>query len=883
MTRLRSLASRLAALFRKENLREEFDQELRVHVEMEIEQNLRRGMSPEQAHRAARLRIGGVDQAKEAWWDQRGLPALESLVQDLRYGLRALLRTPVYAAVAVLSLALGIGANTAMFTVIHALVLRPLPYPEPGRLVNVWSAFTWQEGHGWGSVSVPDLQDWRQQNDVFEEMAAFLAGGVNLTREGASVRLLAAHVEADMFRVLGVKPLLGRVLLPEENVAGKDRVVVLGHGLWQTTFGADPRIVGQQVWIDGASHLVVGVMPRGFQFPPRSGIELWTPITLGESWQQERGSHWLNVIARLKPGISATTAQLNLNAISDRLRKLYPDTNATRGASVRSFHLQTVKATALLLLVLYGAVGFILLLACANVAHLVLGRAAARARELSVRLALGASRFRVVRLLLAESLLLAAAGGAAGFLASRWSLAGLLRLAGEHLPAGEPIEVNTTVLVYSILLSLGAGLLAGLWPALRSSRVDLQTALKDVDPTAGTALRRRRGRLMIIEVALSLILVLGAALLLQSLRSLTRFDLGFRPQHVLTMKLALPGARYSRPEQATAFYDAVLDRVRVLPGMSYASVINLLPIQSAYTNLNFSIQGRELPPPGHEPAAEHRLISPDYFRVMGIPLISGRYFGPEDRAGAQRVALINQLTAERYFPNQNPIGKRIAYGTKPKPDSWMTIVGIVGNVRDAGVYRPGLNVLYAPLRQFDVTHRTMSLVLRTTVEPETLSQAVRREVADLDRDAAVFLVKTMEQVVYDSTTGTRLLSRLLTIFSALALVLALVGVYGVMSCLVTQRTHEFGVRMALGAARGAILRLVLRDGLRQGLKGTLLGISCAVGVSRPLGQFVIGMSPLHVATCAAAAALVLGVALIASLVAARRASRVDPLAALRHE
>ncbi|MBM3746122.1 MAG: ABC transporter permease [Acidobacteria bacterium] len=796
---------------------------------------------------------------------------------------RALLRSPVYSVVAVLSLALGIGANTAMFTLIHALVLRPPPYPEPERLVNLWSTATWQGSSSWGSVSVPDLRDWREQNDVFEEMAAFQAGGVNLTREGASVRLLAAHVEAGVFRVLKVQPLLGRVILPEENTAGRDRVVVLGHGLWETTFGADPRIVGQQVWINGASHVVVGVMPRGFRFPPRSGIEAWTPLTLEEAWQKERGSRFLNVIARLKPGISQTTAQLNLNAISDRLRRLYPEDNATRGASVRSFHLETVAATARLLLVLYGAVGLILLLACANVAHLVLGRAAARARELSVRVALGAGRLRVVRLLLTESLLLAAAGGAAGFFASRWSLAALLRLAGEHLPAGEPIEVNNAVLAYCILVSLAAGLLAGLWPALRASRVELQSALKDVDPTAGTALRRRRGRLMVIEIALSLVLVLGAALLLQSLRSLTRFDLGFRPERVLTMKVALPDTRYSRPGETEAFYDTLLERVRALPGVNHAGVITLLPIQSAYCNSNFSIQGRELPPPGHEPAAEFRLISPDYFRVMGIPLIAGRHFRPEDRAGGRRVALINQRIAEKYFPGEDPVGKQIAIGTQPKPDSWMTIVGVVGNVRDAGVYRQGLNVLYQPFSQSDGGWKTVSLVLRASVEPETLSQAVRREVAGLDRDAAVFLVKTMEQVVYDSTTGTRLLSRLLTLFSGLALVLALIGVYGVMSCLVTQRTHEFGVRMALGAARGGILRLVLRDGLRQGLKGALLGISCAVGMSQPLGRYVIGMSPLHVATCLGAVALVLGVALAASLLAARRASRVDPLSALRHE
>jgi len=884
MTSLRTLGSRFLALFRKRRLEEELDAELRFHLVMETEQNLRRGMSPEEARHAAVRSFGGVEQTKEAWRDRRGLPRVEEWLRDLRFAARTLAGSPGFAVFAVLSLALGIGANTAIFTVVRALVLRPLPYPEPGGLVKLWESLTWQgRSNAYGTVSVANLQDWREQNQVFEEVAAFRPEGANLTHGENTLRVVATYVEGGVFRIMGVKPLLGRTILPEESAAGRDRVAVLSHGLWERAFGADPDLVGEKIQINGAAHTVVGVMPWGFQFPPRTSTELWTPLVFSARLQAERGSHWLEVIARLKPGVSWRAAQRNMDEIAGRLARLYPDTNATRGVTVHPLHLETVRETAQILLVLSGAVGFILLLACANVAHLVLARATGRHRELAVRVALGAGRWRVVRLLLAESVVLAAAGGTAGFFAARWFLDALLALAREQMPEGIPVEADAAVLWFCVIASLFAATLAGLIPALRVSQIDLGAALKDAGGPAGTALRRNRSLLMVWEVALALVLAIGALLLIRSLRVLNRFDHGFQTERVLTMKLALPEIRYATPAEAIAFHEGLLEEVRAIPGVSSAGLINYLPIQSWRETRSFTIPGRETPPPGHEPAAGLRRVSAGYFEAMGIPLLAGRYLRRDDAAGRQPVALISRLTAERYFPGENPVGRSIRYGLKPGEGELTTIVGMVGDIRERGVYRPVPTVVYLPYGQADWPQKFMSLVLRASVEPGTLTSTLRQLVRKRDPEAAVFLVKTMEQVVSESVAGTRLLSRLLTIFSLLALALAAVGVYGVMSYLVTQRTHEIGVRMALGAGRREVVRMVLARGLRNAISGTALGLMWTGLMSVALRRFVIGIGAIDPWTYLSAVLGILALVVVASGWPAWRASRVDPLIALHNE
>jgi putative ABC transport system permease protein len=488
-----------------------------------------------------------------------------------------------------------------------------------------------------------------------------------------------------------------------------------------------------------------------------------------------------------------------------------------------------------------------------------------------------------VRLLLAESAVLAAAGGMACIYAARWSLDVLMALVRDELPQGVPVEADTAVLWFCVIVSLFAAALAGLIPALRVTQIDLQAALKDAGGPAGTALRRNRSLLMVWEVALALVLAIGALLLIRSLRVLNRFDLGFRPERVLTMKLALPGIRYSKPEEAVAFYEGLLEEACAIPGVSSAGLINYLPIQAWRETRNFTIQGRETPPPGHEPAADLRRVSAGYFQALGIPLLAGRYLRQDDTAGREPVVLISRLVAERYFPNENPLGRSIRFGIKVGQGDWTTIVGIVGDVRDRGVYRPAPTVIYAPYGQTAWPQQFMSLVLRASLEPETLTGALRRLVRNRDPDAAVFLVRTMEQVVSDSVAGTRLLSRLLTIFSLLALVLAVAGVYGVMSYLVSQRTHEIGVRMALGAGRREVVRMVLGRGLRNALAGAALGLMLTVMASVAMRRFVIGIGVVDVWTYLSAVLGILAVVLVASAWPAWRASRVDPLVALRNE
>jgi len=877
MIRLSALFSRLLATFRKQRLEEELDDELRFHLQMETEENIRRGMSAEEAHYAARRSFGGIQQAREIWRDRRYLPWLESWVKDLQFALRSLARAPLFTLFAVASLALGIGANTALFTALDALVLRPLPYPQSGRLVKLWETSVWHGQPGWSAVSVPNLRDWREQNTAFSGIAAFTQDGVNLAGGGETERASAARVESDLFPLLGVAPALGRAILSEENIEGRDRVAVLSDGLWRRRYGADRGIVGRAIAIDGAAHTVIGVMPPGFQFPPRSRVELWVPLAFNRFTREARGSHWLEVVARLRPGVTPELAERNMNTIA---RRIYPQ-DPTQGVSVLPLHGETVRAAAQVLTVLFGAVGFVLLLACANVAHLVLARMGAQERELAVRAALGAGRWRIVRLVLVEVLLLGVAGGIAGLALAWESLRVLVALAGDQLPPGVSIQMDATVLWFCLVVALLSALLAGLVPALRSGRIDLQSAMKDAADSADRGLHRGFSPLMVCESALSLVLVVGALLMVRSLRNMEHLDFGFQPDRLLTMKVALPGTRTAR--QSTAFYERVVEKLCTIPGVTGAAVINLVPVQSSHTGSVFTIEGGETPKPGNEPGAEIRAISPDYFRTMGIPLISGRTFRPNEIPDPWSVAIVNRSAARRYFPDEDPLGKRIAFGIGDGREGWRTIVGIAGNVAEEGAQSPAPPVIYAPLGHPVWTGASMSLVVRTPRDPASLAGAVRRSIRELEPGAALYLVSTMKDVVADSASGTRLLSQLLTLFSAVALVLAVVGVYGVMSHQVSRCTHEIGVRMALGAERRQVLGMVCRRGLRNASIGAALGLVWTLLTSGIIEHYVIGMSAIDLATRLIAVAAILGLALAASFVPAWRASRVEPAVALRNQ
>jgi len=884
MSWLRSYARRLLAIFRKDRLEDELADELSFHLEMEIEENRRAGMSPTEARRAALTKLGGLERTKVLYREQRGLPSVESLVQDLRHAGRTLRRTPGFTLVAVLSLALGIGANTAIFTVGNALVLKPMPYAEPDRLVRLFETGITQGGYAEGSVSLPNLDDWRNGTSKLDEIACYTNAGANLATDDAAVRVSGARVEAGVFRALGIEPAMGRVILDEENALGRERVAVLAHSLWLRQFGGDPDIVGRAVTVNGADHHVVGVMPAGFEFPPRSSAEIWLPFytTPDLPWQQERGSHWVNVIGRLAPGANLGDARAELNTVAARLRNEYPE-NATRGVAVRPLHFETVRGTAGLVFVLGGAVGFVLLLACANVANLTLARATARRRELAVRMAIGAGRLRLIRLLLIESLALSVVGGLVGLAVSGPIVTGLLALPGNPLPAGYAIGIDGAVLAYCAIATLVAGLLAGLMPALGASRLNLQTALKEGEALTSLSLARPRSLLAVAEVALALVLVIGAVLMLTSVRRLAAFELGFNPDNLLTMTVSLPEGRYDVNAEAVGVFDHLVERVRAIPGVRSAGLISLLPVQQSWTNWNFSIEGREKAAPGYEPFSESRTFVGPFFEAMGIPLVAGRLPAARDDAAGGNVVFINQRLADRYWPDEDPLGRRIGGGANPPEDRWMTIAGIVGDVRSAGVYVPVQGVMYMPQAQYWHARNNMSLVVRTEADAASLAPAVRRALAEVEPNASVYRVLTMNEVVDRSVAGTRYLSRLLMIFSGVALVLAIVGVYGVMSKLVSQRTHEIGVRMALGAEARTVVRLVLVQGVRLALIGVAVGLGLSLGLNRILRRFVIGISSTDPASYALAAVAILAVAVTATLAPAWRASRVDPLTALRDE
>jgi putative ABC transport system permease protein len=796
-----------------------------------------------------------------------------------------LAQKPGFAAAAVLALALGIGANSAIFSVVNAVLLRSLPYEEPNQLLIVQSTRRQDSGRS-GSSSYPDFADWKGQNQVFDEMAAFRSKGLTLTGAGEPERLQGARVSASFFPLLGVKTSLGRTFLPEEDKPKAERVVVISHGLWQRRFGGDANIIGQSLTLDAQSYTVVGVLAAGFDFPIEiEKADVWSPLALDGQLLEQRGAHFLKVIARLKPGVSPQTAQAEITTIASRLEQQYPEDDTDRIVTLYSLYDHLVGGIRPALLVLLGAVGFVLLIACSNVANLLLARAAARQKEIAIRMALGASRGRIVRQLITESLILAFIGGGAGLLLALWGVESLIALSPANLPRLSGIGVDGWVLGFTLLISVMTGIIFGLAPALKASRPDLNDALKEGGrgSTEGFSGRRLRNLLVVSEMALALVLLISAGLLIRSFLQLQQVNAGFDPANVLTMSVQLPESKYEQGVQVSAFFEQTLERIAALPGVESAGGITTLPLSGNSMRTTFTVQNRPAPVPGQEPLAQLRAVTPGYFRTLRIPLLRGEEFTENYKKDRPGRIIINDTMARRFFPDEDPIGLRLSIGLgidDNDPTAW-EIIGIVGDVRHASLDAEPIPEMYVPHSQ--QSWPFLTLVVRSSSDPMALAGPVRSQILALDNDQPVSGIRSMEGMVSASIAQPRFYLLLLSIFAALALVLATVGIYGVLSYSVTQRMHEIGIRMALGAKQSDVIKLVVGQGMMLALVGVAIGLVSAFVFTRLMSSMLYGVSATDPVTFAALALLLTAVALLASYIPARRATKVDPMIALRYE
>ncbi|MGH9793352.1 MAG: ABC transporter permease, partial [Candidatus Acidiferrales bacterium] len=801
--------------------------------------------------------------------------------QDLKYGVRMLARQRGFTAAATLTLALGIGANTAIFSLVDGILLRPLPYPEPERLVIFLQSYPSVGLNRWG-ISQFLFASFREQARSFERSAAHTSGGLNLTGVEEPVRLQAAYVTAGFFEVLGANPTLGRVFLPEEDVPGKNTVCILSDGLWRSRFGGDPQIVGKILRLDDAPRQVVGVMPPGFHFP-RPETDLWIPLGLNP---ERRFGFMFTGIARLKEGVTAAQAEAETTGIQWNLARASenpPPAGADMKMIVMPLHQAVTRTARNPLFVLLGAVGFVLLIVCANIANLLLARVTARRREIAMRIALGASPRRIVAQLLTESLLLAVLGAIAGAAMAVWLVALIGRLPLEGIPRVGEVAVNANALVFTAALALATGVLFGMTPALRAYQIGLGAGLREgIRSTASGSSRRLQNWLVGAQVALSIVLLIGAGLLLKSFAHLLAVHPGFRPESLLTMRLSLSGQRYDSREAMTQFYEALIERVRGTPGVRAAGFISNLPIQSDGWSDGYVVEGHATVGPV-QPNALIRVALPGYFQAAGIPLLRGRDFSGADRGDTEPVAIVDESLARLYSPDGNAIGKRIRFGWDTSDRAWMTIVGVVGNVKHSGLAATWYPHWYIPYRQAQDTAQEMHLAVRTAGDPTAAIATIRGQVRELDANLPVFDVRTMHDMVAESLNSQRLTNLLMGAFAGVALVLAAVGIYGVMSLSVTGRTQEFGIRIALGARRGDVFGLVVGQGMRIAAVGLAVGVLAALGLTRFLQTVLFEVSPLDPATFMAVA-LVLGAAAFAACyLPARRATRVDPMVALRYE
>jgi len=804
------------------------------------------------------------------------------LLQDLRYAVRSLKKRPAFTVIGVVTLALGIGASTAIFTVVDSALLRGLPYKSPDKLYHLWES-TPRKEYAKREFSYPDFQDY-QKNSVFEGLAAYSGGGGILGGQGEPQRVNAPVVSANFFSVLGVDPVIGRTFQEGEDKQNGPKVAVLTYGLWQRSFGGDPNIVGKNLTINDDSYTVVGVLPASFQFALRSA-DLFLPYQPTDNQLTRRFMHGTNLIGRLKAGITAQQAQAELSTIAGRIEQEYKDSHAGVQAQLVPLQEEVVGKVKPILFVLLAAVGFVLLIACANVASLLLTKALARQKEVAIRSALGASRWRVIQQLLTESVLLSLAGGVAGLLVAYLGVPGLVSMLPESqlnaMPFLKSLRIDSTILTFSFVLSFLTGLLFGLAPALQSSRLDLNEVLKEGgrNASAGSG-QRLRSALVVSEIALAVVLLVGAGLMLKSLSNLLQVNVGFNTENVLTMTVIAPAAKYTDPNRQIAFNDQLTERVRAIPGVNGAGTVDILPLNGGNTT-RFRVEGDPEPLPGQETEANIRFINDKYFQTLGIPLVAGRTFDQGDTANKPNVVIIGKTLADKVFGGRDPVGRRINYPSFGNRAD--LIVGVVGDVKITGLDEAIKPVIYFPFRQNSSPFAT--LVVRTSGDPSAVTNAVRTEIRNIEPDTAIFNVSSMARMIAETPASfmRRFPALLISIFAGVAILLASIGIYGVVSYSVSQQTHYIGVRMALGATPGNIVKMILRQGLLLAVLGVGLGVIAALGLMRLLSTLLFNVSTYDAGTFLTVAGSLFVVALLACYLPARRATKVDPLVALRYE